>query len=1046
LAVPTSANASTSSVAVFSFDNSSLWTPGGGTVSSSSDCVEGSASLAFVPSYYSTITSAPLSTLGPFTAVSLDINLPTQQPSPYWYGAVQLYVSVPSLNIYNAYLGQEELTGLPPGRWENLNFAVPSYPGTELASATYSDLTFTIALNAPVKSATYLLDDMQVVNASVVTSSQLGALQATSTVYPVPSDQLQAGIDAQNASNAYVQATLQQIATKYPALAPIIYAPAPAAPHQVQVPGAGTVTLAGKDEMDVVLADAYTSYNTLESVSHLYQLLYTVLPASCRQQIPGLPNPAQGFGTLSVSAIDALNIEMRSCWSLVELQAPQRSTATIPSTHGGAAGSKTFAHNPHGGDINLACFGNTPDPQSILANVSWPGRQYDSPVKGQDQRNTCGAMAMIGAVEQDIARRFQTRPDLSEQALFANMAWNNNSFPLYNDGLSSLGSSYEINPSWSVLDYPFIFEDAWVFNSSPYRQPLTQPLSSGDSICNLDGGAPDGATEGGSTDGITCATGKRYPANCSGGHCQETYGFVYSCNTDAGYPGLDAAPPGGDYAYVPPDANWTATTCSDTAPQGEETFLTSISGISVNEVFPSGPSAYTLASQNQIRCRGCGSDTAGTDISAWDIVAALQSNESVYMWVNLTATINNAPTMGPQAGIWYPSNDEPLVGGHCIEVSGYVLNQDLPLGIPPDTVDTFGGGYLILKNSWNACSGNAGYYYLPFSTFHTVPKVIQAATSITTSMAAESVRAEITNVTDGKQLGVGNSITITGAGYSSYPNGPIPCSYLSWKSTVSGDAINGQTGCSIQTSFPTTGIRKVTLIATGTAIGGAKLTNESTVVIDVVQSPEVLPNITSFSGTPSFTPAQEPANPGLPDLSLVATVSDPNNLSICPSDVYDGTSPCIGYQWLATTSEMVERNSDGGVIIGSDGGAIVTPLVISNASQLSITWNAENLYPNLNPAEGVDIRLNVSGPFGVVTEHQVWPGCGNAIGADFGPCTCMGVPNGTACDGAWGTCQQFACVVSPCPGVAGAPCECIGASNGTACDNNTGTCDGGVCQ
>jgi len=49
--------------------------------------------------------------------------------------------------------------------------------------------------------------------------------------------------------------------------------------------GAGTVTLAGKDEMDVVLADAYTSYNTLESVSHLYQLLYTVLPASCRQQI-----------------------------------------------------------------------------------------------------------------------------------------------------------------------------------------------------------------------------------------------------------------------------------------------------------------------------------------------------------------------------------------------------------------------------------------------------------------------------------------------------------------------------------------------------------------------------------------------------------------------------------------------------------------------------------------------------------------------------------------------------------------------------------------
>jgi len=53
---------------------------------------------------------------------------------------------------------------------------------------------------------------------------------------------------------------------------------------------------------------------------------------------------------------------------------------------------------------------------------------------------------------------------------------------------------------------------------------------------------------------------------------------------------------------------------------------------------------------------------------------------------------------------------EAVLGGHAMQVAGWVENADLPAAAP----DGDGGGYFVLKNSWGEGAGDCGYYYVPF--------------------------------------------------------------------------------------------------------------------------------------------------------------------------------------------------------------------------------------------------------------------------------------------------------------------------------------------
>ena len=157
---------------VLGFEATSGWSVSSGTVALSTGAhTQGAAALSVTaPVNYTTLVSAPLTSgLAPLAALTdtgatlqIDSSLPVSQPNPNYYGALQLYISVPSKGVYNQYLGQSELTGQQLGTFQTYQFAVTDFVRSKLTGATYSDLTFTVALNAPPGArGTYVFDNLR---------------------------------------------------------------------------------------------------------------------------------------------------------------------------------------------------------------------------------------------------------------------------------------------------------------------------------------------------------------------------------------------------------------------------------------------------------------------------------------------------------------------------------------------------------------------------------------------------------------------------------------------------------------------------------------------------------------------------------------------------------------------------------------------------------------------------------------------------------------------------------------------------------------------
>jgi hypothetical protein len=153
-----------------SFENLTDWqVQGGATATLSNNAVSGAHSLAISANGWTPITSIPLSsallrgaaTSPNLAAVSFALEIPTTQPNPYWIGAAQMYISAPSANVYNAYLGQVELTGLPQGAFQRLNFTIPDY-ALHALTEDHNDVTFTIVLNVNAGTTGWLVDDLRI--------------------------------------------------------------------------------------------------------------------------------------------------------------------------------------------------------------------------------------------------------------------------------------------------------------------------------------------------------------------------------------------------------------------------------------------------------------------------------------------------------------------------------------------------------------------------------------------------------------------------------------------------------------------------------------------------------------------------------------------------------------------------------------------------------------------------------------------------------------------------------------------------------------------
>ena len=148
---------------LFGFEDVSSWTSSQATLSSvTSPVTQGCGALGISGQGYMTINgqsfvSAGL-TLAP--ALSVDLFIPNNQPNQFYVGALQMYLTCPSANVFNAYIGQDELTGLPQNAYSTLRYPLPSNVTSTLQQAP-PDCSFSFALNVNQTGKTWILDNLR---------------------------------------------------------------------------------------------------------------------------------------------------------------------------------------------------------------------------------------------------------------------------------------------------------------------------------------------------------------------------------------------------------------------------------------------------------------------------------------------------------------------------------------------------------------------------------------------------------------------------------------------------------------------------------------------------------------------------------------------------------------------------------------------------------------------------------------------------------------------------------------------------------------------
>jgi hypothetical protein len=126
------------------------WTAGqGATVALTPDLhTQGCFGMQVGGSGYRTVNSTQFATplAGTTSTLALDVFIPPNQPNQSWLGAVQLYLSCPSANFNNQYIGQAELTGKPVGQFSTFTYPIPG-PIETVLKGSHPDCSFSMAVN-----------------------------------------------------------------------------------------------------------------------------------------------------------------------------------------------------------------------------------------------------------------------------------------------------------------------------------------------------------------------------------------------------------------------------------------------------------------------------------------------------------------------------------------------------------------------------------------------------------------------------------------------------------------------------------------------------------------------------------------------------------------------------------------------------------------------------------------------------------------------------------------------------------------------------------
>jgi Thrombospondin type 3 repeat len=156
---------------ILGFESLSGWTPTmGATTTLNTTKTQGAFSLQVIPAGgYVPLNSANLSTTvlkaleGAQRKLAFDLFIPIVQGNPFWTGAAQMFVTCPSANLFNSFLGQVDLSTLPKGQFNTLTYSIPTAVQTVIQQ-NRTDFSFTIVLNTTTGSAPFSLDNLRFSN------------------------------------------------------------------------------------------------------------------------------------------------------------------------------------------------------------------------------------------------------------------------------------------------------------------------------------------------------------------------------------------------------------------------------------------------------------------------------------------------------------------------------------------------------------------------------------------------------------------------------------------------------------------------------------------------------------------------------------------------------------------------------------------------------------------------------------------------------------------------------------------------------------------
>jgi C1A family cysteine protease len=105
-------------------------------------------------------------------------------------------------------------------------------------------------------------------------------------------------------------------------------------------------------------------------------------------------------------------------------------------------------------------------------------------------------------------------------------------------------------------------------------------------------------------------------------------------------------------------------------------------------------------------------DPADQDGSLQNLRTTLESGTPVILGFTTTASWRGITPADPYLNL--PASPEAKLGGHYVLAVGYIPREAVAAaGIPPDLLDGVDDDWIIIKNSYGRCWGDAGYAYIP---------------------------------------------------------------------------------------------------------------------------------------------------------------------------------------------------------------------------------------------------------------------------------------------------------------------------------------------